>query len=461
MAWTRSARRSKVGGVVIGAAALAAAVAGCGSGSSGGSSASSSSANGPATGTVTVAVVSNPQMEQMEQLTKSVFEKEYPKITVNFDTLNENTERSQVEQDVSTNAGLYSVVMISNYETPLWAKDGWLDNLSKTFFPKDPSYDPGDFLKPIAQSLSYNGDMYSVPFYGESSMLFYRKSMLKAAGITMPLHPTWSQVAAAAAKLNQPGKVAGICLRGQSGWGENLATLDTVINTFGGEWFNTKWQPQLSSAATAQAIKFYVDLVRAYGEPGAANDGSTQILTDYTQGKCALYYDTTDAVPEFAADPSVLADTGYSYAPVDKKPDSGWLYTWSLGIPKNASNQAAAWKFVDWATSKGYINLVGQKFGWAELPPGSRASTYQIPQYQAAGKVSEGIILNSIEDATPLHPSINPVPYTGVQFVDIPQFQSLGTQVSQQISGAIAGSESVQAAIATSQQDAEASGAGQ
>jgi len=439
-------RRSRGLGVagVLTVASLAAAACGGGAGGSGGGSGSH---------TVTVAVVANPDITQMEQLI-GTFEKENPGITVKFDTLPENQERSEIQKDISTSGGLYDVVMISNYETPIWAKNGWLDDLSSKFIASDASYDAGDLLPPIAKSLSYQGDLYSVPFYGESSMLYYRTSMLKAAGITMPEHPTWAQVAAAAAKLNQPGKVAGICLRGENGWGENLATLDTVINTYGGSWYNTAWQPQLTSPATAAAVNFYVNMVRKDGESGAASDGFTELLTLYEQSKCAMWYDSTVAASSLSAVPSVFNDTSYAFAPVDKTSSSGWLYTWSLGIPKDSANQTDAWKFVSWATSKGYLNLVGQKLGWAQVPPGSRTSTYQNPNYQKAASAFASITLNSINSVDQATAIVPKVPYVGIQFVDIPQFEDLGTSVSNQISGAIAGSESVSQALTASQADA-------
>ena len=439
-------RRSRGLGVagVLTVASLAAAACGGGAGGSGGGSGSH---------TVTVAVVANPDITQMEQLI-GTFEKENPGITVKFDTLPENQERSEIQKDISTSGGLYDVVMISNYETPIWAKNGWLDDLSSKFIASDASYAAGDLLPPIAKSLSYQSDLYSVPFYGESSMLYYRTSMLKAAGITMPEHPTWAQVAAAAAKLNQPGKVAGICLRGENGWGENLATLDTVINTYGGSWYNTAWQPQLTSPATAAAVNFYVNMVRKDGESGAANDGFTELLTLYEQSKCAMWYDSTVAASSLSAVPSVFNDTSYAFAPVDKTSSSGWLYTWSLGIPKDSANQTDAWKFVSWATSKGYLNLVGQKLGWAQVPPGSRTSTYQNPNYQKAASAFASITLNSINSVDQATAIVPKVPYVGIQFVDIPQFEDLGTSVSNQISGAIAGSESVSQALTASQADA-------
>src|ERR1700722_9441641 len=235
------------------AACVAAAVTAAAACSSGGSGASASGSNGAA-GTVTVAVVSNPLVTgQMIPLTQSVFEKQNPGITVKFATYTEGDLRAAIEKDVSTHSNSFNVVMIGPYEAPLFAKNNWLVDLSKQYIASDPSYDAGDLLPPVAKALSYQGDLYAAPFYGESSMLYYNKSLLAAAGVTMPEHPTWTQVQAAAAKVNQPGKVAGICLRGLAGWGDNMAALDTVINTFGGEWYNTSWQAQLNSPAVSQA----------------------------------------------------------------------------------------------------------------------------------------------------------------------------------------------------------------
>jgi sorbitol/mannitol transport system substrate-binding protein len=410
------------------------------------------------TGTVTVAVVSNPLItSQMVPLTKSVFEKQNPGITVKFATYTEGDLRAAIEKDVSTHSNAFNVIMIGPYETPLFAKNGWLTNLSSQFIAKDSSYDAGDLLPSISKALSYKNSLYAVPFYGESSMLYYRKDLLAKAGVTMPQHPTWAQVQSAAAKLNQPGKVAGICLRGLAGWGDNMAALDTVVNTFGGEWFNTKWQPQLTSPAFEAATNFYVNLIRKYGESGASNDSFNQLLTLYGQGKCAMWYDATVAATSIAtAYPSVAAQTGYAFAPVDLTKSSGWLWTWSLGIPQGTSSQGAAWKFVSWATSKGYDSLVAAHYGWKAVPPGTRTSLYQNPQYLQAAKAFAPITLASINSTDPLHPTLHPVPYVGVQYVDIPQFEVLGVQVGQQIAGAIAGTESVSQALKTSQADASA-----
>jgi len=393
----------------------------------------------------------------MIPLTQSVFEKENPGITVKFATYTEADLRAAIEKDVSTHSNSFNAVMIGPYEAPLFAKNSWLVDLSKQYIASDSSYDASDLLPAVAKSLSYNGDLYAAPFYGESSMLYYNKTLLKAAGITMSAHPTWAEVAADAAKLNKPGSEAGICLRGLAGWGDNMASLDTVINTYGGEWYNTSWQAQLNSPADTAAINFYVNLVKTDGESGASNDSFNQLLTLYGQGKCAMWYDSTVAATSLATTyPSVYANTGYAFAPVDKTTSSGWLWSWSLGIPQGVSNQSAAWKWISWATSKQYDSLVASKYGWSAVPPGSRTSLYSNPSYLKAAAPFANITLQSINGTDPDHPTVNPVPYVGVQYVDIPQFETLGMTVGQQIAGAIAGTESVSQAISSAQSQASA-----
>jgi sorbitol/mannitol transport system substrate-binding protein len=421
-------------------------------------SSSGSSSNNANSGTVTVAVVSNPLITgQMIPLTKSSFEKLYPGITVKFATYTEGDLRAAIEKDVSTHSNAFNVIMIGPYETPLFAKNGWLTNLSSQFIAKDPSYAASDLLPPIAHALSYKGSLYAVPFYGESSMVFYRKDVFAKAGLTMPLHPTWAQIQTFAARLNKPGTMSGICLRGLAGWGDNMAALDTVVNTFGGQWFNMAWQPQLTSPAFTAATNFYVNLIRKYGEPGASNDSFNQLLTLYGQGKCAMWYDATVAATSIQGSfPTVFKNTGYAFAPHNVTPASGWLWTWALGIPQGVNNQGAAWKFVSWATSKNYDQLVASKYGWGAVPPGTRTSLYSNPSYLHAAGAYAPITIQSIDSVNPLRPTLHPVPYVGIQYVDIPQFESLGVQVAQQIAGAIAGTESVAQALKTSQADAAA-----
>ncbi|MBT0565234.1 sugar ABC transporter substrate-binding protein [Williamsia sp. CHRR-6] len=408
-------------------------------------------------GAVTIALVSNSQMTDAISLSNQ-FEQQNPGVRLKFVTLSENEARAKITASVATGGGEFDVVMISNYETKMWAQNGWLVNLSP-FMNADPSYDAADFIPTLRDALSYRGSMYSAPFYGESSFLMYNKKMFAAAGVTLPAQPTWPQVAEAARKLNR-GKVSGICLRGKPGWGEVLAPLNTVINAFGGRWYDENWNAQLTSPEVTEAVTFYVDTVRRYGEPGAASSGFQECGNLLSQGQTAMWYDATSAVSVLESpDTSTIAgDVGYAQAPSMAKGANGWLYTWSLGIPSSSTKKNDAWKFINWMTNKRYIAYVAAKLGPSHVPPGSRLSTYQLPEYRKISAAFAEPTLSAMKAADQLKPSLKPVPYTGVQFLAIPEFQDLGTRVSQQISAAIAGQISVEAALKQSQIYAEAVG---
>jgi sorbitol/mannitol transport system substrate-binding protein len=414
---------------------------------------------GASANTVTVAIVSNSQMQDAISLSY-LFSREHPDVQLKFVSLPENEARAKITADVSTQGGEFDVVMISNYETPMWSANGWLANL-QPYIDATPGYDANDFLPQLRATLSHKGDLYSVPFYGESSFLMYRKDLMASAGIKMPLHPTWDEVAKIAAQMHNPAKGrAGICLRGDPGWGENLAPIDTVINAYGGRWFNLAWQPQLTTAPVEHALNTYMSMLQKYGEPGAPEAGFSECATLYGQGDAAMWYDATSAVGviEDPQSSNVAGKNGYSWAPTQDGRPSGWLYTWSLSIPSTCPNKKAAWDFISWMTSKSYIKTVGQKLGWSHVPPGSRFSSYQIPQYKKFSEAYGALTLASINATDSAHPCKEPVPYTGIQFLDIPEFQDLGTNVSEQFSAVAAGSQSVASALSQAQLYARAVG---
>ncbi len=406
---------------------------------------------------ITVLMVGNPQMVDIQKITKDTFTKDTG-IKVNYTVLPENELRDKVTQDVATGAGQYDVATVGAYEVPIWAKNGWLKEMG-SYAAKDSSYDQRDLLRPMVLSLSgSDGKLYGLPFYGESSFLMYRKDVFAKKGITMPERPTWQQVAAIAAKVDgaEPG-MKGICLRGLPGWGEMFAPLTTVVNTFGGTWFTKDWQAQVNSPEFKQAVNFYVNLIKKDGEPGASQAGFTECLNAMSQSKVAMWYDATSAAGSLE-DPNVskvAGKVGYVHAPVEKTKSSGWLWTWAFVMPKTTKNADAASKYMLWATSKDYEKLVGQKLGWPRVPAGKRASTYSIPEYKKASAAFGGMTLKSIEEANPVNPGVQPRPTIGVQFVDIPEFQDLGTKVSQDIAAAIAGRGTVDDALNKGQTLAE------
>jgi sorbitol/mannitol transport system substrate-binding protein len=404
--------------------------------------------------TLTIATVNNPDMVVMQSLTPA-FTKKYG-IKVKYVTLPENTLRQKVTSDVATGGGQFDIATVGTYEVPIWAKNKWIVDLTPYFSGSvAKTYDLNDVIPKVRLGLSYKNHLYALPFYGESSMTYYNKKLFAAAGLRMPLHPTWPQIQSFAAKLHKPSANRyGICLRALPGWGEFGAPLTTVINTFGGQWFNMKWEPQLTAPATKAAVNFYVNLVRKYGEPGATSSGFTECETAMAQGRTAMWVDATVAAGQLT-DPSksqVAKDIGFAFAPTKVTPlGSHWLWAWSLAMESSSKNKEAAFKFLTWATSKDYIKLVAGKNGWAAVPPGTRISTYKNPNYKKAAGAFESIVLNSMLTADPTHATLHKAPYVGVQFVGIPEFQNIGTLVTQNLAAAVAGKTSVDAALSLSQ----------
>jgi sorbitol/mannitol transport system substrate-binding protein len=396
--------------------------------------------------TVTIATLNNPDMIELKKLSPA-FEKANPDIKLNWVILEENVLRQRATTDITTGSGQFDVMTIGAYETPQWGKRGWLSPL--TNLPAD--YDLNDVVKTARDGLSYNGTLYALPFYVESSMTFYRKDLFQAKGLKMPDQPTYDQIAQFADKLTDKANgVYGICLRGKAGWGENMAYVTTLVNTFGGRWFDEKWQAQLTTPEWKKAVSFYVDLLKKDGPPGASSNGFNENLTLMSSGKCGMWIDATVAAGMlYNKQQSQIADkVGFAAAPTQVTPNgSHWLWAWALAIPKTSKQQDAAKKFIEWATSKQYIEMVGKDEGWASVPPGTRQSTYARAEYKQAAPFAD-FVLKAIETADPNHPTAKPVPYTGVQFVGIPEFQSFGTVVGQSISGAVAGQMSVDQALA-------------
>jgi len=401
---------------------------------------------------INIATVNNGDMIIMQKLS-SAWEKETGN-KINWIVLEENVLRERVTTDIATNGGQFDIMTIGGYEAPIWGKQGWLapvDDLGD-------DYDYADLLDPIKKGLTVDGKLYAVPFYTESSFTLYRKDLFDAAGLKMPDNPTYDQIKDFAAKLTDKSKQQyGICLRGKPGWGENMAFLGTMINTYGGRWFDMDWKPQLTSEPWKKAIADYVALMTSYGPPGAAANGFNENQTLFSSGRCAMWIDATSAAGR-VYDPkqSQVADkTAFTRAPVEVTPNgSSWSWSWNLAIPNSTKKLETAKSFVKWATSKSYVKTVGESEGWVAVPPGTRKSTYELQEYKKAAPFAD-TVLKAIMSADPSKPTKDPVPYTGVQFVAIPEFQSIGTVVGQQIAAALSGQQTVDAALEGAQKQVE------
>ena len=402
--------------------------------------------------TLTIATVNNSDMIRMQKLAKT-FESEHPDIKLNWVVLEENVLRQRLTTDIATQGGQFDVLTIGMYEAALWGAKGWLEPMND--LPSNYALD--DVFPAVREGLSVNGTLYALPFYAESSMTYYRTDLFKEAGLSMPEHPTWEQIAQFAKVLNKPEKEQyGLCLRGKAGWGENITVITTLANAFGARWFNEKWQPEFNGPEWKNALNFYVNTLKESGPPGATSNGFNENLALFNSGKCAIWVDASVA-GSFVTDKtqSKVADhVGFVFAPhqvTDK--GSAWQYSWALAVPATSKAKDAAKTFSTWATSKEYGALVADKDGIANMPPGTRASTYS-DAYLAAAPFAK-VTLESLKAANPKDPTLKPVPYVGIQLVTIPEFQAIGTQVGKLFSAALIGQTSVDQALAAAQQTTE------
>ncbi|MBA4784552.1 MULTISPECIES: ABC transporter substrate-binding protein [Pseudorhizobium] len=400
--------------------------------------------------TLTIATVNNGDMIRMQGLTED-FTSKNPDIELEWVTLEENVLRERVTTDIATSGGQYDIMTIGNYEVPIWAKQGWLTELADL----GDDYDVDDLLPSIRGGLTVEDKLYAAPFYGESAMIMYRKDLFEKAGLEMPENPTWEFIGDAARKItDRSADINGICLRGKAGWGENMAFITALTNSYGGRWFDENWQPQFDQPEWKEALQFYVDLMKDAGPSGASSNGFNENLTLFQQGKCGMWIDATVAA-SFVSNPddSTVADkVDYALFPSKEGVDNhgNWLWSWNLAIPASSQKAEAAQKFIAWATSEDYAKLVASKEGWANVPPGTRTSLYESAEYKEAAAFAEPT-LAAMNAADITKPTVEPVPYTGGQFVAIPEFQAIGTNVGQLFSAVVAGQSSVEDALAQAQ----------
>ena len=397
--------------------------------------------------TLTIATVNNGDMIRMQGLTDDFTTRTGH--TVEWVTLEENVLRQRVTTDISTKGGAFDIMTIGMYETPIWGKNGWLVPLNDL----SAEYNVDDILPAMRGGLSVDGTLYAAPFYGESSMIMYRTDLMEKAGMQMPEAPTWEFIRkAAAAMTDRDNEINGICLRGKAGWGEGGAFITAMSNSFGARWFDEEWNAQFDTKPWADTLNFFVGMMNESGPAGFATNGFNENLSLFQQGKCGMWIDATVAA-SFVTNPndSTVADkVGFALAPdngLGKR--SNWLWAWALAIPAGSQKIDAAKQFIEWATSNGYIELVASKEGWANVPPGARISLYANPSYKDVPFAK--MTLDSILSADPNNPTVDPVPYVGVQFAAVPEFAGIATEVSQEFSAVYAGQQTVEEALAKAQ----------
>lgn len=376
--------------------------------------------------TVRVATVANDDMLRMQALSQH-FERDNPGITLEWDVVDESVLRLMQSRDSKRDQPRYDVYTIGMLEATLWGGSGRLSSV-----PAELSNDlvQTGWIPEIITGFQVGNQHYGLPFYGESSITYFRKSIFSRYDLTVPEQPTWTGIELL---LNELAKRSGgahgrICLRGKPGWGENMALVSTLVNSFGGRWYDMQWRSTIDSPPWEKAINFYLGLQHRYGLPAAWRNGYTENLAAFLSGDCDLWVDSTAAGGALAAHPD-YPNIDYRPAPHEVTgTGSNWLWAWGFSVPEQSNVKTAAWAFVEWATSETYQQLVAGDYGIQYVPPGTRAALYDNADYRQYAAFADATIA-AIESTDFNQSSIQPIPYRGIQFVQTAEFQQVGNHL--------------------------------
>jgi sorbitol/mannitol transport system substrate-binding protein len=387
--------------------------------------------------TINIALANNPISQALSKLAADNYKA--AGVTVNIAVLPENDLRQKLTTEASTGGTTYDMFFIGPYEASNWAKNGWLEDL-EPYFKALPAktlawYDRADLIQGMVGSVSLKGDAYAIPFYGESSFIMYNKALFAAKGLKMPDQPTWDQIYDLAKKINDPAKgIVGMTMRGAPGWGMSGAPFVTIVNAFGGRFYDMNWKATVDTPEQRAAWKMYKNILRDAGQKDILSYTYNECIALMQSGKCGIYYDATSIAPPLeSAGSLVKGKVGYAMPPHEKMTtNTAWLWNWSMGInPKSSDDKKkAVFDFMLWATSKDFIKMtVDTDPTGSSTPPASRSSTYKLAAYKNAPYAA--MTLKTLQSTDFTHPTLQPVPYTGLQYIAIPEFADMGTQMTQ------------------------------
>lgn len=304
-------------------------------------------------------------------------------IKVVLETYPEDQFRQKSLVELTTGAGTLDVFMSQPPQEGLkYARAGWYEDLKPyTTNPAlvDPKYNFADFLPGTINFSTVEGKLVVLPIQMEVEMLFYRKDLFQAAGLSVP--KTLDELEAAAKKLNDPAKgVYGIATRGKKA--AAVTMFSNYLYNFGGDWLDKDRKPTINTPEAVNALTYYGNLLKNYGPPGSVNNHWNEVVALFQQGKVAMFTDASVfyANVEDKEKSTVAGKVGYAPFPAGPKGNYYWLSGWGLAMAKSSKVKEASWYFIQWATSP-EIALKTQSVGKVA---GARKSVWDSAEGKAA-----------------------------------------------------------------------------
>jgi len=264
-------------------------------------------------------------------------------IKVNVESLQESQLTQKLTTEFATGSSSVDVFMTRPLqEGKMFYKNGWYAPL--------PSYDFADFPKSAMGVATFGSKAYLVPIVTEWQVLYYRKDLFKAAGLSVPWNLTDLENAAKKLKV---GDVAGFASRGKGA--AAVTQLSTYVYNYGGRYLD-QGKAVFDSKEALEAIRFYGKMLSAYGPQGVTSMSWENIMPLFQAGKVAMWTDASVFYGQIVdpAKSQVPADSvGIANVPAGPKGQSPFIVvSWGMAIAKKAKNMDGAQRFLAWATSK-------------------------------------------------------------------------------------------------------------
>lgn len=402
--------------------------------------------------TVSIATLNNPIVSNLVKLAEEYYEEEGVKL--DFAVLPENDLREKATLEASAGGTTYDVYFTGPYEANFWISYGWAENLQPYIEgmteEQKKSLDLEDIFPSMLDSVSdpETGDVYALPFFGEASFFMYNKELLEGAGVTMPENPTWQDIYDVAKAVdNKDAGITGMTMRGAPGWGMSGAPFMTMVNAMGGKFYDMDWNATVETDEQRAAWEMYKNILKDAGQNDIITYTYNECISLMNSGKCGIYYDATSNAPNLeTADSPIKGKVGYALAP------SGWLWNWGMNINPNSSDEKkqAAFDFMVWACSKDYVNLsLEEDPSGASTPSGIRKSTYELEAYKDLPYAQP--TLDALADLDFNNPCKDEVPYVGLQYIAIPEFQEAGDKMTESLAAYVTDEITLDEALATTQ----------
>lgn len=268
----------------------------------------------------------------------------------------ENALGEQVRDFVANgdfDIALIDLVWIGNF-----AENDWIEPISKFTSNADlldPELDIDDFFPLVLNAFGgWNDEVYGLPFDNYSGLMFYNECMLKDAGFDGP-PATWTELKDVyGPALTKDGKHA-YALQSKRNETQSADSFARVLWPFGGSFLDDEFRSNLLSAESQAGLKFRQDLMQ-YMPEGIVSYDHAEAVNALAQGDIALltewsaFYSTLKN-PDTSKVADCLKIAPEPTGPAGRKPALGGF---SMAVAKQADDkeQAAAWLFIQWVTSK-------------------------------------------------------------------------------------------------------------